>query len=299
MSEKIRFAPAARSISHVKIAVAGVSGSGKTTAAIKLALGMGGRCCVIDTEGGASNLLADLGQFDVAVLEPPFTVGKILEAVEEAIREEYATVVIDSLSPVWTQLLTEKAALDARPGSNGFSNWKPISSEYDSLVNGLMRAPINVVATLRSKTAYVQVVEAGRTTIKRLAEQPIMRDGFEFECTTVLELDRDTHIVSATKDRTNLFSDWRKPLDEEAGKLLESWLKGAATGMTNKRLCVEGQWLREIITAEEMEEFKRICSEGGTDWKRAARAAMKAGACDFQTLKEHAQSARPDSAQGQ
>ena len=50
------FTKAERKKSKLRLALCGVSGSGKTTAALSIARGLGGRTALIETESGSASL---------------------------------------------------------------------------------------------------------------------------------------------------------------------------------------------------------------------------------------------------
>ena len=52
-----------------------------------------------------------------------------------------------------------------------------------------------------------------------------MRDGIEYEFTTVLEIGMD-HKATPSKDRTGLFIDRTFQIDERTGELIAGWLSG-------------------------------------------------------------------------
>ena len=54
------FKKAERKRSYVKIALCGVSGSGKTYSALLMAQGLGEKIAMIDTENGSGELYSDL-----------------------------------------------------------------------------------------------------------------------------------------------------------------------------------------------------------------------------------------------
>jgi hypothetical protein len=64
---------------------------------------------------------------------------------------------------------------------------------------------------------------SGRTTIKKVGMAPIMRDGIEYEFTTVLDVDM-SHQASASKDRTGMFTDKIFQVTEDTGKMIVKWL---------------------------------------------------------------------------
>ena len=90
------FTPAVRRNTHLLLALAGASGSGKTFSALELATGLAGatgKVAVIDTEAGRSLHYADRFRFDHCELTPPFTPQRYREAIEAAESAGYAVIV--------------------------------------------------------------------------------------------------------------------------------------------------------------------------------------------------------------
>ena len=83
------------------ICLYGKSGGGKTYSALKLAKGLGGKICVIDTENGRASHYADEFDFDVIDLNPPFSPARYIEAIKTAQDAGYKAIVIDSISHEW------------------------------------------------------------------------------------------------------------------------------------------------------------------------------------------------------
>jgi len=86
------FSEATREKAKLRLALTGVSGSGKTLSALYLAYGLTGdwsRVALIDTEHGRAKFYADradlgTGRFLHAVLSAPFTPDKYKQYVQEA-----------------------------------------------------------------------------------------------------------------------------------------------------------------------------------------------------------------------
>lgn len=214
------FQRAERKRAWMKMALTGPSGSGKTYSALRLAFGLGKRVAVIDTENGSASLYADLGQYDVLEISPPFTVPKYREAIAEALAGGYDVLIIDSLTHAWAGeggLLAQKEALDSR-GGNQYTNWASITKLHEAFKASILQAPIHVVATMRSKTEYVvEQDQRGKSTPRKVGLAPIQRDGMEYEFTTVLDIALD-HTAIPSKDRTGLFDGLNAVLTQEHGK---------------------------------------------------------------------------------
>lgn len=226
------FHRATREKSFVKLALTGPSGSGKTFSALKLAFGLApaGRIAFLDTENRSGELYAHLGAYDVAPVEPPYTVERYEAVIQAAVQGGYEVLIVDSLSHAWAGeggLLQQKEALDAR-GGNQYTNWAPITKLHERLKSRLLHAPLHVIATMRSKTEYVVEADArGKSTPRKVGMAPVQRDGYEYEFTLVFDLAAD-HAAHPTKDRTGLFNGFTGLLDTPHGVLIREWLQSGA-----------------------------------------------------------------------
>jgi hypothetical protein len=72
----------------------------------------------------------------------------------------------------------------------------------------------------------LQENEKGKQIPKKIGMAPIMRDGVEYEFTTVFDLDI-AHQAQASKDRTQLFGDKIFQLTEGTGRKFKQWLSEA------------------------------------------------------------------------
>ena len=192
------FTKAQRNDSFIKLALMGPSGSGKSYSGLKLARGLvgpAGKIAVIDTENGSARLYSDLTEFFHCDLAAPFESRKFIEAVDEAEKAGFDCVVIDSLSALWTWVLDHKSNLDRR-GGNSFTNWNDAGKVFNEALQTILQAKIHVIACLRVKQEYVVQEETnskGKTVQvpKKVGTAPVMRDGIEYEFTTVLEIGMD------------------------------------------------------------------------------------------------------------
>jgi hypothetical protein len=223
------FKKAARTKAKARVALIGPSGSGKTFSALELATGLGGRIALIDTERGSGELYADKFEYDTLQLEPPFTPKKYIDAIRAAEEEGYNVVIIDSLSHAWAGeggiLDIHDSSTNASKSGNGFQTWKDVTPQHERIVNAILGAKLHVIGTIRTKTAY-EIVEndRGKKEPKRIGLAPIQRAGLEYEFTCVLDLSVDSHIATASKDRTGLFDGNHFVIDRRIGQELAAWL---------------------------------------------------------------------------
>lgn len=223
------FRKAERRKARLRLAIAGPAGSGKTYSALLIAFGLGGRVAMIDTERGSGELYADLGDYDVLQLAPPFAPEAYIEAIRAAEAAGYGVIIIDSLSHAWAGEggLLELHDRLAAQGGNSWAAWRQITPRHNALVEAMLQSPAHIIATMRTKTAYAQVNQNGRAAVKKLGLEPVQRDGMEYEFTVFLELSAD-HVALATKDRTRLFDGQAFRPGVETGRKLAAWLEQGA-----------------------------------------------------------------------
>jgi hypothetical protein len=223
------FVKAERTQVKLKIAITGPSGSGKTWSALEIAMGIGKRIALIDTENASASLYADRFEFDTMTIEPPYTIQKYTQAINAAEKAGYDVLIIDSISHAWAGeggLLSKKEALDSR-GGNSFSNWSSITKEQEQFKGTLLNANIHLICTMRSKQDYIlETNDKGKQAPKKVGLAPIQRDGMEYEFTTVFDLSMK-HEAQASKDRTSLFDGQIFVPTKKTGETFVKWLGGA------------------------------------------------------------------------
>jgi hypothetical protein len=226
----IEFKRAERQKSKLRLGISGPAGSGKSFSSILMALGIGGRIAMIDTERGSGDLYCHLGEYDTCTLEPPFTPEKYVEAIKAAEVGGYDIIIIDSLSHAWAG---PGGVLDIHGHSsdkngNSWTAWRQVTPRHNDLVDAMLQSRCHIIATMRSKMEHIQTTENGKTVIKKVGMNPIQRDGMEYEFTVFLDLDHN-HFASTSKDRTSLFDGQVFKPNQETGSTLAAWLeKGTA-----------------------------------------------------------------------
>jgi len=225
------FKRAERKKAKLRLALCGPSGSGKTYSALKIAMGIGGRIALIDSENGSGELYAHLCEYDVCPIGPPFTPSKYVDAIHEAERLGYDIIIIDSLTHAWAgsggilEEVDNRKAMSNNP--NGFSAWRTVTPMHNQFVDAMLQSPTHVIATMRSKTAYEMQKDprTGKLKPVKIGLQPVQREGLDFEFTVVLDISQEKHVASASKDRTSLFDGSPFIPNEDTGKTLISWLE--------------------------------------------------------------------------
>lgn len=222
------FKKAERKQAKLRLALSGPSGSGKTTGALLIAKGLGGKIAVLDTECGSASLYADLVNFDVVELEPPYTPEKYIEVIHAAEREGYSTLILDSITHEWNgqggvlEIVDNYSRTKCR--GNSYMAWSEGTPRHQKFIDAMLGANMHIIATMRSKIAYeTQTNDKGKLSPRKIGTAPQQRDGLEYEFTAVLDLDTDKNLATASKDRTRLFHD-PFVITEQTGKDLLEWL---------------------------------------------------------------------------
>ncbi|RTY75549.1 ATP-binding protein [Pseudomonas veronii] len=218
------FKKAERKQAKLRLALAGPSGSGKTYSALLLAMGLGGRIAVIDTEHGSASLYADLVDFDAMELHAPYSPERYIDAITAAEQAGYETLIIDSYSHEWTGSggcleLNETVAHQKFRG-NTWAAWNETTPRHRKLTDKILTSSMHIICTMRSKTETVQ--GEGKKILK-LGMKSEQRDGTDYEFTVVLDLTHDGHTATASKDRTKLF-DQPELISADTGRRLLAWL---------------------------------------------------------------------------
>jgi hypothetical protein len=225
------FRKAERRQAKLRLALDGPSGSGKTFSALLIAQGLapGGRIAMIDSERGSGELYADLTAYDVAPLSPPYTPTRYIELIQGAEKAGYDVLIIDSLSHAWSGDggvldMHDKATAASRSG-NSFMAWREVTPQHNALVDAIIGAGLHVIVTMRTKTAYDLVDDNGQKKPIKVGMAPIQRDGMEYEFTCVMDLSVNSHVATATKDRTRLFDGQHFVPSAATGEALRAWLE--------------------------------------------------------------------------
>lgn len=246
----IEIRKAERVKSKLRLGLAGPAGSGKTMSALKVAFGIGKKVCLIDTERGSGDLYANLGDYSVITLEPPFKPDLFVEAIHAAERAGFDVIIVDSLSHAWSDEggILDQADKMQSSGKNRFTMWAELTPQHRKLVNALLNSPKHVICTMRSKQEYAmeettQSNGSRKMEVKKLGLAPVQRDGMEYEFTIFFDIDQN-HYAKASKDRTDMFKNEVQILDEKTGERLLEWLNEGRESTLTLKQEIMGQFER-------------------------------------------------------
>lgn len=258
------FQKAERKQSKLRLAITGASGSGKTTAALNIATGIGGRIAVLDTENGSASLYADQFDFDVVNLVAPYTPERFIDVILAAEKADYDILIIDSTTHEWSGkggcLEINDSLAASRFKGNTWSAWSETTPRHRAFIDAMLRANMHIIATMRSKT---ETVQGEGKKIMKLGMKSEQRDGVEYEFTTVLDLMHETHLATATKDRTRLFAGQDpQRINKDTGALLRDWLN---SGKADKTITPEQRDTLQDMMADAEIDVATFCQKRGLE----------------------------------
>lgn len=262
------FTKATKQNATIKLAITGPSGSGKTYSALLIAKGLGGKTALLDTEYGSASLYSDIFEFDAWDEPDPsgFPPEYFIRVIKAAEAAGYQNLIIDSLSHEWTgrggclELVDSIGRSKCR--GNSYVAWGEVTPRHNKLVEAIVGAKMNIIATMRAKTEYVlNKSENGKAIPQKVGLGSVQRDGMDYEFTTMFELDRDSHIANAGKDRTSLFRD-PVLITEDTGKRIAQWLTSAPKSAhvderTAALQAMTDDWSRRIKAGETKESITK------------------------------------------
>ena len=222
------FKKATKAQAKARIALIGVSGSGKTYSALAIAQALGNKIAVIDTERGSASKYADRFEFDTLELET-FSPLTYVEAIKAAAKAGYDVLVIDSLSHAWSGKegaleQVDRAAKRSQSG-NSFAAWRDVTPMHNALVDAVLQSPMHLIATMRAKTEYVlETNERGKQTPRKVGLAPVQRDGVEYEFDIVGDIDLDHNLIITKTRCAALDAQVVNKPGEAFGEIVKAWL---------------------------------------------------------------------------
>ena len=249
---EFEFEPMERTQSKLSVAVYGPSSAGKTTGAIKLAMGIRDELypgesltdigLFIDTERRSSTKSVGrsiggevLEALELYAFEPPFDIYKLAQIVDYAVSvKKKKIVVIDSYTAFWSGvdgILERVAALEVELGESKkmYGAWseKEIIKKKNVLKNLMTNSGAHIIICFRAKTEYVlEPNNRGKMTPRAVGLKEDMQNDVRYEFDAVLSLDKEAHEVEVVKDRIGYSeiratsADPSSPLSSEDGRIL-------------------------------------------------------------------------------
>lgn len=228
MDQELKIEIAERSQVYLTLNISGPSGSGKTMSALRMAYGITknwAKVGVIDSENRSASLYSHMGKFVVINLESPFSPERYIQAISMLIAAGIEVVIIDSSTHEWNGkggcVEINDLLAKAKYKGNTWSAWNETTPRHDRFLQTILQAKAHVITCTRSKT---ETVMGEDKKVKKLGMKDQQREGWEYELTVSLNLDRETHTATSSKDRTNVFEK-RDPfiITEKTGEEIKAW----------------------------------------------------------------------------
>jgi hypothetical protein len=283
----MQFSPATRKKLKARLAVGGLSKSGKSMTSLALLRGIvgdEGRIAAVDTEG---TLHAYAGKFPGSKQPKGFDVGAtthfspavFIDALESAAKAKYDGFLIDSVSPEWEGVggvldIVDGSATDV--GGKFASGWRKATPEHRKLIRTVLACPMHLIVTLRQDDAYVMTdnkpVRVGTKLIQG------KRFEYEFNVVATMDLEHNFRVQHSLVDFLPNGTVIEKPDGLELGRHLRSWLNQGEeeweAPVFKKSFYIAG---REYISAgAEPETLKRVLNMGAALNKATKPGTAKA-----------------------
>jgi hypothetical protein len=257
---------AVRKQAKLRLALVGPPGSGKTWTALATASGLGEKILLVETEGNSSSWYANDFSFDVICLNDnstdPYHPLRFVEAIKQGEEAGYDVIIIDSLSHAWmgeggSLDLANKEQTRSKSG-NSYVAWRSVTPLHNKLVNAILQSKKHIIATMRTKEKRViEQDERGKTRIRTLGLEPIMRDGVNFEFTVVADMDQEHNFI-VTKTRCSFLDEAIIPKPgKELGEKLLDWLNSGEANIPEKKEVEPPKIAKAVKTAKSVAEVER------------------------------------------
>lgn len=219
---------AERRQAKLRIGLSAPSGAGKTYSALLIAYGITGdwsKVALIDTESGSGELYAHLGDYNTMRLDAPYSPERYIEAIQACEEAGVEVIIIDSTSHEWEGkggcLQINENIAQSKFRGNTWSAWSETTPRHQKFIDAIVQSKCHIVTATRNK---IDTVMTEDKKVKKVGTKEIQREGFEYELTVNFNIDRDTHKVIASKDRTEIF-EGLDPfiITADTGKKLIDW----------------------------------------------------------------------------
>lgn len=279
-----QFKKATKTQSRLRMALIGPSGSGKTYTSLGIAIHLGSKVAVIDTERGSASKYADQFEFDVLELET-FEPNNYVSAIEAAESAGYDVIVVDSLSHAWMGKggALEQVDLAAkRNKGNSFAGWRDVTPQHNALVDSMLQCRSHLIVTMRTKTEYVlEENQNGKKQPRKIGLAPVQREGLDYEFDVTGELDHDNNLVIDKTRCPALKGKVFQRAGEDIATVLRQWLSDGAPAPEAKKTAQAGppEWFIDLIfrfEAVESDEQLKATQEHAKQFAKQLNQQMRA-----------------------
>lgn len=281
----------------LKINLEGVSGSGKTYTALRLAFamrraGIGKKIVVADSENESAGLYEGVVQdgerweYDVCPMptEKQNPAG-YTEAYEYLVGAGFDVIIGDSLTHAWygAQEIVDRYAQANK--NDKFGGWAKVTPQQRQMLATLTDSRAHFIGTMRVKSEYdrVQKESGGGTVIKKVGTKSDQREGAEYEFDCVVRMDKGDiptdHVIAVDKVRGCTAMDGRRGINPgpDFWKPLFDWWLSAEPVMSpfagGSAGSLHDQHAAAIRTARDIDTLKAVMERVNVDAKNSRLSA--------------------------
>jgi hypothetical protein len=274
------FTRAIKRNAKLRLALAGIAGSGKTYTALTLAtaLAKGQPIALIDTEHGSASKYADIFCFDAQELSR-FDPRTYINAIHEAEEAGYAVLIIDSLSHAWNgtggALELVETITRYNQKNNSFNAWGEVTPLQNKLIDTILASSIHIIATMRTKTEYVIEQVNGKSVPRKVGMAPIQRADVEYEFDIYADMDASNTMIIQKSRCSALYGQVIAKPSGTLAEVIQTWLAGEPLPLTQTAQA------SEVPTQEEPGLGEPVRAQLNDLYARAKRLSLVASREQF------------------
>lgn len=234
----IEIAPATRRGMKLLISLYGMSETGKTYSALKLAAGIEPdpmKRGLLDTEGGERGRAyvdAIAGGYLYGALTAPFTPERYMEALGDFVKAGVTTLVVDSVSHAWFAAGGVLDMVEQATEKNDMAKWAKPKRRLGKLTGQWLGCGLHLILCSRGKQPMAEEIVNGRKTYVPGPVVPVQEKSLRFDMTIMALMLGDGRFSIAREDGGKcpgslrpIFADGER-MDEAMGKRLIDWIGG-------------------------------------------------------------------------
>lgn len=255
----INIAPVKRDGMKLLISLFGMSETGKTYSALKLAAGIEPdpmKRGLMDTEGGERGRAyvdAIDGGYMYGSLTPPFTPERYAEALSDFVKAGVTTLVVDSVSHAWFAAGGVLDMVEQATEKNDLAKWAKPKRRLGKLTNQWLGCGLHLILCSRGKQPLIEgPVVNGRKTYVTGPVVPIQEKSLRFDMTIMAHMLGDGRF-SIEKSEGGKCPGALRPIfasgnlmNEDMGRSLIAWIGGQdASSTANRAIHLEAREFAE------------------------------------------------------
>jgi AAA domain len=238
---KYELKPASKKQGRLRMAIYGISKSGKTLTSLLIASGISEKIGLIDTHGGQSHLCSDYLPFTVLEITE-FSSSSYYSAIKYMESQNFPFLIIDGLSDEYLWMLESVDKMNMKDPRKA---WGSLNPSHEKMLNAIKQYNGHVIVTMRGKLHEITEENERGQKIKKECMGFVQKAGLEYAFDFMLQIDEKNigHMWGARGKFKDMVIE--KP-GKDFGKELIDWLN-------------DGEPLK-LATQEQIQRFDGLCS---------------------------------------